>query len=198
MASRQNPFPFLDRIPMRLLRSLAPLACVIAIVCMHQPTQGVTQKDAPVKYPVKSVRIPAPKHGALLASGRTVNNAYGPSMAQINGRAAALTANSIGATFNISLDPGFTNDANAQAALKAALNIWSQVIVSSVPINVYAQFDTNFSDPNALGDASPAVVCSLVGGPANTFYAAALANALTGNNGCNDGSAGTYEIYAHL
>lgn len=67
-----------------------------------------------------------------------------------------------------------------------AANIWANLLVSSVPIRVVANFDPQFCAPNfgVLGSAGPIVaVNDFPGAPrANTLYPSALANALAGSD----------------
>ncbi len=179
---------------MRQLRTLAPLACLLAIVQMaYQPAaaRSTGKRDTHVRM------MPGPQD-VLYAAVGDANYAYGPSMRQINQRMAALTANAQSATFQVTYDAGFMANTQAQAAFQAAINIWSTVVTSpaGIPIKVNAKFDNNFSSGAILGSAGPTVVCDVTGGPTGTLYAAALANVRNNNSNCADSSG--FEISAHF
>jgi hypothetical protein len=141
--------------------------------------------------------MPAPPQEVLYAAPGDANYQYGPSIERINGRLAALGANANSATINVTFDNSFaTWPSNAMSAFQAAVNIWQQIVTSSVPINVKADFDSQNFSSNQLGSAGPTFVCSATGGVANALYAAALANATNGNTSCSDSSG--FEIVAHF
>jgi hypothetical protein len=83
----------------------------------------------------------------------------------------------ITATFAVTYS-GFTPE--AQAAFQAAVDVWSNVVTSSVPIQVNAQFTT--LGPGVLGSAGPVyLIRNFSGAPqSGTFYSAALGNARAG------------------
>lgn len=78
------------------------------------------------------------------------------------------------ATFIVSYT-GFT--AEAQAAFQAAVDVWSQVLVSPVPIRVNAVFE-NLGSPYALGSAGPSTWAN----DGSYWYPIALSEKLSGFN----------------
>jgi hypothetical protein len=68
----------------------------------------------------------------------------------------------------------------AQAAFQAAVNIWSEIVSSSVPIVVNAQFAA--LPDGVLGEAGPSTFYGLTDGTSQAWYASALADAVTGTN----------------
>jgi hypothetical protein len=98
-----------------------------------------------------------------------------------------LTANvAPSATFVVTYT-GFGAFPAAQAAFQAAVDIWSQTIVSPVPIRVDARFEA-LGSTGVLGTAGPTQICSTPKGASNTLYAAALADALNGSGSCASSS----------
>jgi hypothetical protein len=73
---------------------------------------------------------------------------------------------------------GFTPQ--AQAAFQHAVNIWSSQLSSPVPIHIEAEFTT--LGQGVLGSAGPWLVREAPGLVPNTWYAAALANKITGTD----------------
>jgi hypothetical protein len=92
-------------------------------------------------------------------------------------RARAVT----GATINVTYI-GFESFPAAQGAFQAAVDIWSQIISSPVPINVSAEFTTLGS--NVLGSAGAKYIWrDFSGAPqAGTYYADALADQAHGSD----------------
>jgi PKD repeat protein len=95
------------------------------------------------------------------------------------------------AVFNVTYN-GFSNE--AKQAFQRAVDIWSGLISSPVPINVVAYWEP--LDAGVLGMAGPTNVASnFQHAPVpNTWYAAPLANALAGD----DLNGNTPEIEAHF
>src|SRR4051812_35689189 len=110
---------------MRLLRVLAPVACVCAIFA-SQPSAS-TAPAAP-----SGPRAVRGAQDVLYAAPGDANYAYGPK----NGLLRALRTNAAAAptaTFVMTYDAGFDGNPSAKAAFQAAVDIWAQTIVSSVP-----------------------------------------------------------------
>jgi hypothetical protein len=126
----------------------------------------------------------------LYAAPGDLNYAYGPSA----DRLALLTSGAQAtATFHVTYS-GF--NAQAQAAFQAAVNVWATTISSPAPIRIHARFADLGAD--VLGQAGPTVLCSTHAGVANTWYAAALADKLTGTAFCAALAGNTYEIVAEF
>lgn len=87
-------------------------------------------------------------------------------------------------TWTVAYDAGFQARPQAQAAFQAAVDIWSRLVASTVPIHVEA-VSTGLA-PGVLGQAGPTDFVALnrdgLGGTARTYYPLALANALTGRD----------------
>jgi hypothetical protein len=93
---------------------------------------------------------------------------------------------------------GFSPD--AQAAFQAAVDVWQDTLVSSVPIHVVAYWE-NLADPSdpsssgLLGEAGPYdIVANTPNVPTGVFYPVALANARAGA----DQNGGSPEIEAYF
>jgi hypothetical protein len=86
-----------------------------------------------------------------------------------------------GATINVTY-VGFDSFPSAQAAFQAAVDIWSPLISSPVPINVRAEFTT--LDANVLGSAGAQYLWRDFSGvpQASTYYVDALADRLHGSD----------------
>lgn len=101
--------------------------------------------------------------------------------------AASVNVNGTGSTFTLHLGSGFTGaeGAQRQAALEAAAQIWADVLVSTIPIEVDVNFLSSLqcnSVSGVLGYASPAVGYMPSGAEAfglesNVIYPFALLNA---------------------
>jgi hypothetical protein len=118
--------------------------------------------------------------GQTLRSGGPV--ALPPSTRSAQLRAAATTAPT--STWTVNYDAGFRAHPQAQASFQAAVDIWSRLVVSRVPIVVDAV--STGLDPGVLGQAGPTDFVALsrdaLGGTARTYYPLALANALVGRD----------------
>ncbi len=116
------------------------------------------------------------------ATERTLPTTFGP------GRAAT-------ATFQVTYN-GFTPE--AQAAFQAAVDIWAQHITSTVPIKVTANFTP--LGTNILGSAgSNGLFANFQNTPIPaTFYANALADAISGQPLDPNGQPGAVEINANF
>ena len=93
-----------------------------------------------------------------------------------------LRASSTTSTFVVNYDAGFNANPAAKAAFQYAVNQWSNVIYSPVPIVIDAQFSA--LAPGVLGSAGPNTAArDFSGRPiAGTYYPIALANALHGSD----------------
>lgn len=82
----------------------------------------------------------------------------------------------------ITFGPGAEGNAAVQEAFQFALDIWSEEIVSSVPIRIFADFAD--LGPGVLASAGPTTLISnFTGAPeTNVFYPIALANSLAGED----------------
>ena len=115
--------------------------------------------------------------GGVAQAGPTLDL---PARAARRGGAAPVTTQTAGraATFTVTYT-GFT--APAQAAFQAAVDVWADHVTSSVPIRIDARFEDLGS--GVLGAAGPNIVLDPPGAPfRNTYYAAALADALAGRD----------------
>jgi hypothetical protein len=87
-------------------------------------------------------------------------------------------------TWTVNYDAGFQARPQARASFQAAVDIWSRLIASRVPISVDAV--STGLDPGVLGQAGPTDFVPLsrdgLGGTARTDYPLALANALVGRD----------------
>ena len=108
-----------------------------------------------------------PPRRVLKAGNRTAMTSTGPSATLLRAQVTAEPT----ATFTVTYD-GFT--AAQQASFQKAVDIWSHLVVSSVPIRVSARLAT--MEPGVLGSAGPVTAFSTNG----TRYAVALANSLAG------------------
>ena len=97
-------------------------------------------------------------------------------------RSTGLRASSTTSSFVVNYDAGFNANPAAKAAFQYAVDQWSKVISSPVPIVI----DASFTGLGAgiLGSAGPtSMVRDFTGRPvANTWYPIALANALHGSD----------------
>ena len=87
-------------------------------------------------------------------------------------------------TWTVTYDAGFNAHPQAKASFQAAVDIWSHLVASRVPISVEAV--STGLDPGVLGQAGPTDFVALgrdgLGGTAKTYYPLALANALVGRD----------------
>jgi hypothetical protein len=87
-------------------------------------------------------------------------------------------------TWTVNYDAGFQARPEARAAFQAAVDIWSRLISSRVPIAVDAV--STGLDPGVLGQAGPTDFVALnrdgLGGTAKTDYPVALASAIVGRD----------------
>lgn len=96
------------------------------------------------------------------------------------------------ATFNVTY-VGFGSVPQAQAAFQAAVNIWSRLITSPMPIKIRAEFKP--LGAGVLGSAgAPYLWRDFTGSVANSWYGDALADALRGS----DNSPSGFDINANF
>jgi hypothetical protein len=124
----------------------------------------------------------------LHAAPGDLNVAFGPK-ADARLRAGLATADT--AQFLVTYN-GF--DTASRAAFQAAVDIWARTISSSVPIRIRATWTA--LGPGILGSAGPTALCESPGGVSDTYYAAALADALNGSAYCAALRGNTVEIDA--
>ena len=93
-----------------------------------------------------------------------------------------LRASSTTSTFVVNYDAGFNANPAAKAAFQAAVDQWSNLITSAVPVVVDASFTALPS--GVLGSAGPTnLFANFTGAPVtNTWYPSALANARHGSD----------------
>jgi hypothetical protein len=140
---------------------LLVVALLPALVQAHAPAQPSGQIDV------------------LPGSLRIVRAARGTQLLRIPAPARPGRIGVQSATFNVTYN-GFSNE--AKQAFQRAVDIWSGLITSPVPINVVAYWEP--LDPNVLGAAGPTTVRrNFTNAPVQgTWYPAALANALAGTD----------------
>lgn len=97
-------------------------------------------------------------------------------------RAGGIQAQSTTSTFIVNYDAGFNANPAAKAAFQFAVDQWSNLITSSVPIVVDASFTE--LPPGVLGSAGPVnLYRNFPGAPqTSTWYPVALANSLNGSD----------------
>ncbi len=131
------------------------------------------------------VRALAPVVGAVLLG--VVSVPFAVEAAQvvvINGNAAGVGFNETTPAAPVGGNTGTTIGQQRLIAFQYAADIWGQRLVSAVPIRVHAQFSSLSCNSNSaiLGSAGPNTAhFNFSGAPrSNTYYVAALANAITG------------------
>jgi hypothetical protein len=109
-------------------------------------------------------------------------SAPAPAVVRTTARPAETTAPM--STWTVNYDAGFEARPQARAAFQAAVDIWSRLVASRVPISVDAV--STGLDPGVLGQAGPTDFIALnrdgLGGTAKTDYPVALANAVIGRD----------------
>jgi hypothetical protein len=161
---------------------------------------------AAARFLLSASAEPAPSHTSapqvrpglidvLEADPRNLMYSYGLAGTDL----AAMRANAVtnaSATFSVVYDAGFDAQPAAKAAFQAAVDIWSNVVSSPVPIRIRAQFTTLGS--TTLGSAGPSAACTVSGGVSNTYYASALADKINGARFCSALLNRDYEISANF
>jgi hypothetical protein len=170
---------------MRVLR-LAAVVCLAAFVIVFMPSSRSVRGRS---QSLAARAVPGPLD-VLVAAPGNANYAYGRSRPQrVTAAANALPTASFVVTYT-----GFEAFPSAQAAFQAAVDVWAHTIVSSAPIRVDAEFAP--LGTGVLGVAGPTRVCQPSVGASNTYYAAALADALDGSTSCAAGRSS--EIFAQF
>ena len=178
---------------MRLFRVLAAVACLCALYAFPAPSTSTLISSGAASRALRRA-MPAPKD-VLYAAPGDANYSYGPKLGLKRALRSSPNA-AVTATFQVSYDAGFQANPAAQAAFQAAVDIWSQIIVSPATIRVRASFAA--LPPGVLGSAGPTSVCSVDPpfGVSNMVYAAALADKLVGAQSCAAANGKTAEIDA--
>ena len=165
-----------------MLRSSAPrlVAAIAAVSLIGAPTlnAGPAAASAP---PVPGTQLRAVPLTPIVAGPAPLQPTLVPATPRVSSR-GSLHAFSTTSTFVVNYDAGFNANPAAKAAFQFAVDQWSNVISSPVPIVVDAQFSP--LPAGVLGSAGPHNVASnFTGRPiANTWYPIALANALHGTD----------------
>ena len=121
----------------------------------------------------------------VYADPRDALYSYGPSALE---RAMLQGTAAFASDISVVYDAGFDANPQAKAAFQAAVDIWRSVVASPAPIRVAASFHP--LGTGVLGSAGPQAFCTVNAVP-NTFYAAALADKLSGARFCAALVAGT-------
>ena len=165
-----------------MLRSSAPrlAAAIAAVTLVGVPTlnAGPAAASAPS---VPGTQLRAVPLTPIVAGPAPLQPTLVPA-APRRSSSGGLHAFSTTSTFIVNYDAGFNANPAAKAAFQFAVDQWSNVISSPVPIVVNAQFSP--LPPGVLGSAGPQNVASnFTGRPiADTWYPIALANALHGSD----------------
>ena len=135
--------------------------------------------------PSSKLRALAPVVGAALFGVVSISmTAEAAQVLVINGNAAGVGFNETTPAAPIGGNTGTTIGQQRLIAFQYAADIWGQRLASAVPIRVHAQFSSLSCNVNSaiLGSAGPNTAhFNFSGAPrSNTYYVAALANAITG------------------
>lgn len=153
--------------PHRTLLAVPLVLATLAAVLPLTAARGASGATTSAAATFEAVGRPVPR--VLRASG--VDLAVSP------GRQAALRANVVSgpvtSTFQVTYT-GFT--AQQQAAFQLAVDIWSRIVVSSVPITIDARLDA--LEQGVLGSAGPDNAFRSNG----SYFAVALANSIAGQD----------------
>src|SRR5262245_59481481 len=167
------------------MRNVSLLACVVG---MSLVLEGFSDRPRSIRHarrgPVDVVHY---KPG-------DVGYAFNPD----TDRQSRLRADSSTASIVVTYDANFVANPAARDAFQAAVDIWATIVSSSVPIRVRAFFKP--LPFGVLGSAGPTVICDTAADP-DTFYAAALADKLNGEQTCAAGllpNPETHEIEANF
>jgi hypothetical protein len=150
----------------------AKVLALLGLLFWAQPDLRLVR---PAEIPTAPRSMPGPTD-VLYAKQGDLNYSYGAAGAELN----AVMTNAVSANIVVTYT-GF--DAAAQAAFQAAVNIWATTLSSPATIRINARY-ANLG-AGILGNAGPARLCQpTIGGVANTYYAAALADKLQGSAFC--------------
>lgn len=179
------------RAPSRLVRRFGGGAVVAALLVPAVPagpadatsTSGAATRSAhfirPALIPFLRHDVPIPRRPRTSSSNLTTSDGTQPALV------AAPPAGAAKSTWQVTYT-GFDAASNlqgpqAQAAFQAAVNIWSQIVSSPLPIKVDASF-TPLPYP-VLGSAGSSADYSGAGvGDGRSFYSSALADAISGTD----------------
>ncbi len=152
-----------------ILGAMAVAAAGLATLASPAATAAPVATESRPVAPVPIVLGPAPAQPTLVPA------VPAPATGGIH---AASTAS----TFVVTYDAGFNANPQAKAAFQFAVDQWSNLVSSSVPITIDASFTTLGS--GVLGSAGPGnAFRNFPGAPqADTWYPSALANALNGSD----------------
>jgi hypothetical protein len=168
---------------MRLLRRASVATCVVAALVLFDrpvPVSGDRGAgDVAGMDGARMVRLGA--RDVLWAADGDANYSYGPPLAGRRGLAATAAPTAV---IELTPDSDIRSNPAALAAFMAAADIWTHIIVSSVPIRVSASFH-NLGNPMILGAAGPTAGCFIN----SVFYSAALYDKLRGVHCTGDGGA---------
>jgi hypothetical protein len=143
---------------------------------------------APAQAAAAGEWSPARVVGQTLRAGHAAPTAPSAGPAQRRERAAGscpvATLSGKASTWTVTYDSAFCASPQARAAFEGAAAIWSNLVMSRVPIDVEAA--SVGLDPGVLGQAGPTGFVSLsrdgLGGTAKTDYPVALASAVVGRD----------------
>ena len=165
-----------------MLRNSAPrfVAAIAAVTLIGVPTLNAGPAAASTPS-VPGTQLRAVPLTPIVAGPAPLQPTLVPA-APRRSSSGGLHAFSATSTFVVNYDAGFNANPAAKAAFQFAVDQWSNVISSPVPIVVDAQFTA--LSPGVLGSAGPHnVAANFTGRPiANTWYPIALANALHGSD----------------
>jgi hypothetical protein len=116
--------------------------------------------------------------GRALATGKPLTKEAANQAALLARTQPKVVSGSVLSTWAVNYDTDFNANAPAKAAFQRAVDIWSHIVKSAVPIEVDASL-TQFSDASQLGGAGP---FGFVPDDNNVFYPVALANAIVGTD----------------
>ena len=166
-----------------MLRNSAPrlVAAIAAVTLIGVPTLNADPAAASTPS-VPGTQLRAVPLTPIVAGPAPLHPTLVPAAPRRSSSSGSLHAFSSTSTFIVNYDAGFNANPAAKAAFQFAVDQWSNVISSPVPIVVDAQFSP--LDPGVLGSAGPHNVASnFTGRPiADTWYPIALANALHGSD----------------
>lgn len=159
----------------RLVASIAAVTLLGVPSLSHGPAAASTPS-------VSSPQLRAVPRIPLVVGPTPLQPTLVPAAPRNSATRGSLHAASTTSAFIVNYDAGFNANPAAKAAFQFAVDQWSNIIQSPVPITVDATF-TNLG-AGVLGSAGPQNVASnFTGRPiANTWYPIALANALHGSD----------------
>lgn len=167
----------------------SPFRVFISVVSVIAGSVALAPRSVtPHSTPVRETSGPI---DAVIGVPVDVNYSYGPPLTQVRSLSSENAAGS--STILVTYESGFSP--GAQTAVANAVNIWSNVLSSAVPIRVFARFRVLANDILAFGGPQ---ICApdggLFPGLANTFYAAALADRLASADVCARASDGAFDL----